>query len=224
MKKVVFVWFLIGLFAIFVFGMALASKEETKTKATIKVVTDTTKAEVKEAKTTATKKALVDTTKAEVPVFKYIGIKKCKACHNLPRTGKLFDKWLKGPHAKAYATLATEESIKLAKELKIKDPQKSKECLVCHITAYGIPDSLKGEKYSVEEGVTCEACHGPGEKYWTMKIMKNKKLAMENGLIEPTEELCITCHNEKSPTYKEFKYKDATKAIDHTYPRKEKSE
>ncbi len=222
MRKVVFVWFLIGLFAILVVGVGLAQKKETTIKAT-KEVTDTTKAEIKEVKS-VTEKAVTDTAKAEAPVFKYMGAKKCKGCHNLPKTGKLFDKWLKGPHAKAYATLATEESVKLAKELKIKDPQKSKECLVCHITAYGIPDSLKGEKYSVEEGVTCEACHGPGEKYWTMKIMKNKKLAMENGLIEPTEELCVTCHNKKSPTYKEFKYKDATKAIDHTYPKKEKSE
>ncbi len=202
MKKAWLVWLLIGLFAIFVAGMALAAKDEAKTKAT-EAAADTAKA------------------KAEAPVFKYVGAAKCKACHNLEKYGKQYDKWSKGPHAGAYATLANEESTKLAKKLKIKDPQKSDSCLVCHITAYGVPDTLKGEKYTMEEGVSCEACHGAGEKYWPIKIMRDKKLAMKNGLIEPTEELCITCHNEKSPTYKEFKYEEFVKAIDHSFPKKE---
>ncbi len=121
-------------------------------------------------------------------------------------------------HAKAYETLATDSSKAIATGMKIKDAQKSEKCLVCHVTGYGVADSLLGAKYSAEEGVTCEACHGPGEKYKPMKIMKDKELALKNGLIEPTEEVCVTCHNKKSPTYKEFKYAEAAKVIDHSYP------
>jgi len=202
MRKTWLIWILIGLFAIFVAGIALAEKKEEKTEA------------AKETKAVE---------KAEAPGYMYMGAVKCKPCHNLPKTGKQFDKWSEGPHAGAYATLANEKSQEIAKKMKIKDPQKAGECLICHITGYGVPDSLKSEKLTLEEGINCEACHGAGEKYWPMKIMKNKKLAMENGLIEPTEELCVSCHNEKSPTFIGFKYDEFVKKIDHSYP-EEKSE
>jgi len=147
-----------------------------------------------------------------------MGAASCKGCHNLPKTGKQFDKWIASKHAHTYHLLASDQSKALAKEMKIKDAQKSEKCLKCHVTGYGVPDSLLGAKYSVEEGVTCEACHGPGEKYKPMKIMKNKELSLANGLIEPTEEVCVTCHNKQSPTFKAFKYPEAVKAIDHHYP------
>ena len=170
----------------------------------------------KEAKTEATE----DTTKAAPePVYKYMGAKSCKGCHNLPKTGKQFDKWLASEHAQAYQSLASEQSKTIAKEMKIEDPQKSEKCLACHVTGYGVADSLLGAKYSMEDGVTCEACHGAGEKYKSMSTMKDKKLALTRGLIEPTEEGCVSCHNEKSPTFKAFKFEEKLKAIDHSYPK-----
>ena len=195
-KSLLILVFLLGVIVVFS-GLSWTAQKETKEEAK-KVVK-------KEAK----------------PVFMYIGAKSCKGCHNLPKTGKQFDKWMSKPHAQAYTTLANEESKKIAKEMKIADAQKADKCLKCHITAFGVPDSLLGKKYSVEEGVTCEACHGPGEKYKSMKIMKNKELALKNGLIEPTEEVCVTCHNEESPTYRPFKYAEKVKLIDHSYPKAE---
>ena len=47
--------------------------------------------------------------------------------------------------------------------------------------------------------VQCEACHGPGSDYMKMNIMKDKKLAIENGLILPDEKVCKKCHNENVP-------------------------
>jgi hypothetical protein len=40
---------------------------------------------------------------------------------------------------------------------------------------------------------------------------------MENGLIEPNEEVCKKCHNKKSPTFKGFDFKEWVKKVDHTY-------
>jgi hypothetical protein len=179
---------------------------------------DTTKALVKPPSKPDTTKAL-----AKPQVYKYVGAMACKGCHNLPTKGKQFDKWAASKHAIAYKTLASEASKALATKMDIADSQKSDKCLPCHITGYGVADSLKGAKYLIDEGVTCEACHGPGEKYKTMNIMKDKALAMKNGLIEPTKELCITCHNKQSPTYKEFKFEEAVKAIDHSYPKKQET-
>jgi hypothetical protein len=40
-------------------------------------------------------------------------------------------------------------------------------------------------------------------------------------MIIPDEKLCIGCHNEESPTYKEFNYAEAVKQIAHPRPAKE---
>lgn len=100
----------------------------------------------------------------------------------------------------------------------IEDAQQDSTCLKCHVTGFGLPAT---DKYSVEEGVTCEACHGPGEHYDDIRVMTKPDLYEQKGMIVPDEELCVTCHNQESPTYKEFKYKDAFKLIEHRKPEKE---
>jgi len=42
--------------------------------------------------------------------FTLMGVKNCKMCHNKEKTGAQFSVWEKGPHAGAYATLATDEA------------------------------------------------------------------------------------------------------------------
>jgi hypothetical protein len=48
--------------------------------------------------------------------------------------------------------------------------------------------------------------------------MKNRELAMKNGMILPTEEVCKTCHNPESPTYKPFVYAEKVAIIAHPDP------
>ncbi|MFQ5498961.1 MAG: multiheme c-type cytochrome [Candidatus Zixiibacteriota bacterium] len=128
----------------------------------------------------------------------YVGAKKCKTCHK-----KYFKAWSKTGHAKAYDLLSDEE-------------KKNEECVGCHITG----TTAKGV---LLEGVQCERCHGPASDYKSMKIMskkkwkadpeKYKKLAVEAGLLYPTEETCVECHNKKSPNYKEFKFAERVKKV-----------
>lgn len=161
--------------------------------------------------------------KAEVKLFQYIGAKKCKPCHFTKKHGEQYGKWEAGPHAGAYDTLASQEALEIGKKLKLKEePQKSGECLVCHVTAYGVADSLKAETLTLEEGVSCEACHGPGSEYKSMKVMKaitaGTQAREEVGLIKPTEEVCVGCHNKKSPVFKGFKFDEYFKQIAHPIP------
>jgi hypothetical protein len=217
MKKLLVLLFMVVVASFLIFAFAVSQEKQE--------AADTTKKE--EAADTTEKEEAADTTKKEAAaeedttevVFKYIGNTKCKMCHNSPKKGAIHDVWAKTKHATAYATLANEESKKIAKEMGIKDAQKDEKCLICHVTGYGQPTA---DKYSVEEGVGCEACHGPGENYWKPKVMADKKLAMENGLVEPTEELCVFCHNKKSPTYQEFKFKEMYKLVEHHPPKAEK--
>ena len=152
----------------------------------------------------------------------YIGATKCKTCHNTAKKGKIYDHWLESSHAKAFETLASEESQKIAKEKGLEDAQKADACLECHITGHGAKAELLGKKYAVEEGVTCEACHGAGGDYWKMSTMKalaaGEIKPEEVGLLTPDSTLCVTCHNEESPTYKPFKFAEKGPMVVHPGP------
>jgi hypothetical protein len=152
----------------------------------------------------------------------YIGATKCKTCHNTEKKGKIYDKWLETAHSKAYTNLASEASLKIAKEKGIEDPQKSEACLGCHVAGYAAKAEMKGEKYSMEEGVTCEACHGPGGDYFKISTMKGlvtgEVKAADVGFVMPDSTTCVTCHNEKSPTFKGFKFAEMFPKIEHKVP------
>lgn len=154
-------------------------------------------------------------------VHKYIGSAKCKVCHNSPAKGEQYKKWAESPHAKAFDVLASEEAIKVGKAQGVDKPQESDKCLICHVTGYAAPASEKDVSFNQSEGVGCEACHGPGSDYKDMKVMKDKLAALAAGLVDPDEKTCVTCHNEKSPTYKKFVYADAYKLIAHPIPKEE---
>ena len=96
---------------------------------------------------------------------KYVGVEQCMACHSSKATGDQYGKWLKHGHSKAYHTLASDHAKEEAKEWKVEDPQKSKRCLTCHVTGYGLPDRMKGKELNATRGVQCESCHGPGAKH-----------------------------------------------------------
>lgn len=150
---------------------------------------------------------------------KYVGSLVCKPCHNFEKKGKQYDIWAGSKHSTAYKTLANEQSKKIAAEKKIDDPLKSEKCLKCHTVGYMAKAEEKGLKYDINEGVSCEGCHGAGGKYMPANIMKDPKLSKEAGLIMPTEKECKVCHNPESPTYKEFKFADAWKIIAHSAPK-----
>lgn len=136
--------------------------------------------------------------------YEYIGAAKCKMCHNKPATGAQYKIWADGPHAKAMESLSAEEA---------KDPK----CIKCHSTAATVDESLLAG-LKVEEGVSCESCHGPGSAYKTNTIMKDREKSIANGLIIPDEQLCRKCHNEESPTFKGFDYAEYVKKIAHPIP------
>jgi nitrate/TMAO reductase-like tetraheme cytochrome c subunit len=134
---------------------------------------------------------------------KYVGVKKCKTCHK-----EQYKIWLNLSHAKALSVLSAEE-------------QKNPECLGCHTTGYGKPAASTAKL----ENVQCEACHGPGSLYKSAKIMSKSKYkkdpeasrakSIAAGLILPTEEACVKCHNDKSPSFKGFDFKAAFEKIKH---------
>jgi len=160
---------------------------------------------------------------------KYVGSKKCKMCHN--KVGETFDKWSKGPHAKAFETLKSDKAKEIAKEKGIEDATKAPECLKCHVTALAhLKDTKKvDKKFPMEMGVQCEACHGPGGDHQKARMKAKSKIkadelpaGLDGEMAMPDLGLCVSCHNEESPTYKEFKFGERLEAIAHMHPLREK--
>ena len=152
----------------------------------------------------------------------FTGAAKCKMCHNKEKSGKQYEAWSTSPHANAYATLASDEAKAIATEKGIEDPQQADECLKCHVTGHGVDAARLGKKYTVEEGVGCESCHGAGGDYKSNKIMKAVTSGETDGatvgLMTPTAEVCTQCHNEESPTFKGFDYEEYAAKIAHPIP------
>lgn len=148
----------------------------------------------------------------------YIGAAKCGICHKKDETGNQLGKWQAGPHAKAFETLGSDKSKEIAKEKGIADPQKEGACLKCHSTAYHFTTEIKTDKIKVEEGVSCESCHGPGKKYMAKTTMESREKSIAAGMIHPSTKSCTLCHNQESPTFKGFDEKTYVEKIAHPNP------
>ena len=166
----------------------------------------------------------------DVPTGKYMGSAKCKNCHSTAAKGDQFDAWLKTKHAKAFEQLASPEAIKLGKTKGVDQPQKSAECLKCHVTAYEVPAAQKHKNFDATMGVQCESCHGPGSKHVEARLAADEAAAgdkpIEVGKDEiighPGADTCRKCHNKDGPSYKPFAFKKYLKEIAHLDPRKKR--
>lgn len=153
----------------------------------------------------------------------YVGVKTCGMCHKSEKVGEQLKIWQDSKHAQAYKTLQTDEANKIAKEKGFNTKAaETPECLKCHTSGYNIDASSLGKKFSIEDGVQCETCHGPGSEYKSKKIMQDRKLAVEKGLIlyDNPEKLCVKCHNEESPAFKGFNFEEKWAKIKHNIPDK----
>lgn len=139
--------------------------------------------------------------------YEYIGAAKCKICHNKPAGGAQYKKWAASKHANAMESLVGDEK---------KDPK----CIKCHSTAGGVDEYLIAT-LKISEGVSCETCHGPGSAYKSKSVMQSREKSLAKGLILPTEEVCLQCHNDESPHFKGFNFDEAVEKIAHPVPPKD---
>jgi hypothetical protein len=102
-------------------------------------------------------------------------------------------------HSKAFNVLNSPKSRAIASKLGLANPTTAKECLDCHTD--NVPQQLRGEKFSLADGIGCEACHG-GSEYWLATHTAKRATYKENvskGMfptadLRPRTELCLSCH------------------------------
>ncbi|HEY3447166.1 MAG TPA: multiheme c-type cytochrome [Myxococcales bacterium] len=116
-----------------------------------------------------------------------IGSENCKTCH-----ATAYDAWQDSQHSRASVSLSPKQ-------------QKDARCLSCHS-----PDQAKGVA-----DVSCETCHGGGQFYSPKYVMKDAELARAVGLVDPSEKMCLKCHDANAPSLSTFKFAEKLKLIDH---------
>lgn len=134
----------------------------------------------------------MDQGKKERPLLAFpegetVGAAACRSCHKTEHKG-----WDKHPHAQAMVTLG--------------EDAKRAECASCHATAKryggvgGAPASLADLR--TDEGVGCEACHGPGAAHVKAPSKDNIVHLGESCPVCVLEGICTSCHTpEWDPTW-----------------------
>ena len=167
----------------------------------------------------------------EGPPRRYVGAAACSSnnCHGsvTPRLDSKrsmqneYVTWYKSDrHAKAYEALVGERALRIARLLGmvdasaaaatwLKQTPRAERCLDCH--TLNVPAGLRASKFNLEDGVSCEACHGPANAWLTKHTERGWDPAQSLGLgmLDTTDpgraaETCLTCH-----------LGTATKRVDH---------
>lgn len=139
-----------------------------------------------------------------------LGVGSCasSSCHGAAETWKgsnvlqtEYHSWLRGDkHARAYAVLLNERSREIAAKLGLKEPaHRAAVCLDCH--AHNVPAARRGKEFALADGVGCEACHGPAER-WIRRHVEagaSHTANLADGLypgagVEQRARLCLSCH------------------------------
>lgn len=102
-------------------------------------------------------------------------------------------------HARAYQTLLSDASERMAQRLGLASARTADLCLDCH--ADNVPTGQRGPKFRLDDGVGCEACHG-GSELWIESHTEPGVTHADNlarGLlgtedIDVRANVCLGCH------------------------------
>ena len=109
-------------------------------------------------------------------------------------------------HAKSWATLATERSARMAAAIGAGKPQETSRCTECHAPMQAVNATRVGPLSRVEDGISCETCHGPA-KFWIRSHTRHDLTHAQNVTtgLRDLESLyvrantCIACHQVLAP-------------------------
>ena len=142
-------------------------------------------------------------------MYKHMGVASCASsvCHGKLDIQNDSNVWLNEyrvwtrarRHSQAYRLLENDQSRRIAANLGLASATTAKICLDCH--ADNVPAELRGPKFQITDGVSCEACHG-GAENWLESHSEPGSSHADNlaGGMYPTEsptaraQLCLSCH------------------------------
>jgi hypothetical protein len=108
------------------------------------------------------------------------------------------------PHSKAFTTLYKAPSKAIGTAMSIAKVYESPKCLTCHSKVVDAANVVEGAKWAVQNGVSCEVCHGPAEKWIKPHATPKEsnwshKQSVENGMVDLRDPYdwavkCASCH------------------------------
>jgi hypothetical protein len=138
-----------------------------------------------------------------------MGVASCSSsvCHGSVTPSKTYDVLLneyvtwshEDSHSKAYAALNSPRGRAMAAKLGLHDAASAKICLDCHTD--NVAPERRGPKFSLSDGVGCEACHGGSERW--LATHTSRRLSYRENIAHgmyPTADLreraslCLSCH------------------------------
>ena len=140
---------------------------------------------------------------------RHLGVASCSSsvCHGSVSPSKTYDVLLneyvtwshEDAHSKAYTVLNSPRARTMAAKLGLQNAATAKVCLDCH-TDNVAPDR-RGPKFSVADGVGCEACHGGSERWISTHTSRRATYRenVEKGMypsanLHERATLCLSCH------------------------------
>ncbi len=167
----------------------------------------------------------------------YVGAIVCKTCHGPTQENDPFTVWSVSKHSRTFVQLGTGYIEMIDPDAKgfvpdgfggsiLKEAQRlgiDTDCLQCHTTANNITDKNKAETFHLEDGVQCEACHGPGGAHVVWMEQSNSaghERPQKSVMTKSTIADCsASCHRMK-PTHEavmtiEFDLQKAWRIIAH---------
>lgn len=141
---------------------------------------------------------------------KFTGVVGCSTsgCHGgAGDMNKQATVWFRAdPHSRAYATLTTARSQRMAESLGMADAAKDVRCTSCHAPMATVPAARREQGVTVEEGVSCESCHGAGSGWIRLHTRKDTTRAQRVAAgMRDLEDLylrantCVACHQAIEP-------------------------
>ncbi len=147
------------------------------------------------------------------PVGKYNGPGGCasSSCHGSIQPRQIthvaqneYSIWAgQDKHARAYQVLSNEVSLRIGRILNLKSPpEQNEKCLACH--ALAVPAEQRAQTFDLNDGVSCESCHGPAAGWLgphTVKGWENQSPEQKAklGMIDLRDvavrsHTCLHCH------------------------------
>jgi hypothetical protein len=155
---------------------------------------------------------------------RYVGSAACMECHHGPEHGHQDVHWMRSRHAHAWWRLGADWALYLARLRPhyhdVENPMEDRRCLLCHVTGAQDDDALFAASFPHQEGVGCEACHGPGSEYMDPEVMADRAAFLAHGGSLPDEATCSSCHRNGD----RFDFAELWPEIDHPRPRPEASD
>jgi hypothetical protein len=139
---------------------------------------------------------------------RHLGAASCASsvCHGAvqppARPGALMNEFVtwshEDSHAKAYQALSSPQGRSIAAKLGLGSAETAKICLDCHTD--NVPQNQRGNRFTLTDGVGCEACHGGAERWISSHAAKsNYRSDIKTGMyptadLRDRSRLCLSCH------------------------------